>query len=164
MLKRNQKRTKPHQLQSEKLLEVVLCGLTLPTEITIDGVEQDLKEKQYSISKIVRMQGVNGPYPLVLIEISQECIQPQQLLWAENRGGSPQKKNKCCPMPQMSVIWTRTKNYHADFRCMKCGEEHSTHENNKPPTTKRNCAHCGEDDLSIARRWRVNPNNSNENY
>lgn len=69
LLQKEQAQFRTFELKFERPLKVVLHGV--PTEITTDEVEQDLKERKYQILKIFRMQGRNGLYLLVQIEISK---------------------------------------------------------------------------------------------
>lgn len=51
------------------------------------------------------------------------------------------------------------KNCNAEFKCMKCGKDHSTHLCTKPHTVAPTCANCGGEHLSISLRCPKNPNN-----
>lgn len=150
-----------YELRSEKKLKIVLRGIN--TDITDDEITEDLAERGYPITKITRMRGrFNQPIPLVLVEIAREYKSMYGLA-------------ECCGLDiKVEPLRTRTdiiqchkcqlfghpqKLCHVDFRCMKCGEEHSTHLCPKPRTTPPKCANCGGEHLSTWMRCPRNPNN-----
>lgn len=51
------------------------------------------------------------------------------------------------------------RNCHTKYRCMKCGNNHSTRECTKPKTTPAKCANGKGEHLSISRRCKGNSNN-----
>lgn len=53
-------------------------------------------------------------------------------------------------------------NCHADYRCMKCASNHSTHLCDKPRTTPAICANCGGEHTSVSLNCKENPNNKNK--
>ncbi|GJQ70170.1 hypothetical protein Trydic_g9515 [Trypoxylus dichotomus] len=51
-------------------------------------------------------------------------------------------------------------NCNINYKCMKCGEDHSTHLCQKPRTTPPKCANCGGEHLSTYLKCPENPNNA----
>lgn len=54
------------EFKSEKLLKVVVRGL--PNELKEEAIAEDLKNQSYPVTKIARMKGKRGPFPIVIIE------------------------------------------------------------------------------------------------
>lgn len=150
-----------YQLRSEKTLKVVLRGIIHST--TTEEVQSDLLEKGYPTERITRMNGKNGrPAPLILVELKREYKSIYDL-------------TNCCGLAiSVEPLKTKTdviqchkcqlfghvqKNCHIDYRCMKCGENHSTHECAKPRTTPPKCANCGGEHLATFLKCPKNPNN-----
>lgn len=154
-----------YQLRSEKNLKIVLRGI--PQEFTEEDVRKDLEKRGYPVEKTVRMNGKDGkPAPLVLIEIKRmyksiydlkECC--ELAVTAEPlkiRDGVIQC-HKC------QMFGHAQKNCHIDFKCMKCGQNHSTHLCEKSPTIPPKCANCGGEHLSTHLKCPKNPNNPANN-
>lgn len=152
-----------YELRSEKPLKIVIKGV--PQEMEEQEIKEDLEAQSYPITKITRMKGKRGPMPMVLVEIGREyksiynqlkhccglAIQIEPL----------EKKSEIIQCHRCQLFGHIQKNCHANYRCMKCADNHSTHECNKPSTTPPKCANCGEAHLSISRRCKMNPNNEN---
>ncbi|GJQ88519.1 hypothetical protein Trydic_g4930 [Trypoxylus dichotomus] len=51
-------------------------------------------------------------------------------------------------------------NCNINYKCMKCGEDHSTHLCEKPNTTPPKCANCGGEHPSTYIKCPENPNNA----
>lgn len=148
------------ELKSEKKLKVVFRGIH--QEITEKEILEDLKEKGYPADKITRMNNKNGfPMPMVIIEITKEYKSIYDI------------KDCCGLVIKVEPLRTRQgiiqchkcqqyghaqKNCHIDYKCLKCGENHSTHLCEKPRTTPPKCANCAGEHLSNYIRCPKNPN------
>lgn len=104
---------------------------------------QKKEGKKLSNNRIVKMKKNGAPIPLVLLEISREYKSIYSL-------------TKCCGLVmEAEPLRTRTdivqchrfqlfghmqRNCHIQHKCMKCGEQYSTHECQKLKTTM--CANC----------------------
>ncbi|GJQ65105.1 hypothetical protein Trydic_g3648 [Trypoxylus dichotomus] len=151
-----------YQLKSEKKLKVVLRGIT--QDITDDEIKQDLQAQDYPVEKITRMKGKQGkPSPLVLVEIDRHYKSIYNI-------------TDCCGLA-VKVEALRTRNLivqchkcqmfghtqsscNINYKCMKCGEDHSTHLYEKPRTTPPKCANCGGEHLSTYLKCPENTNNA----
>lgn len=49
-------------------------------------------------------------------------------------------------------------NCHANYKCMKCADSHTTHKCKKPRTTPPKCDNCGEEHLLTYKKYKLNPN------
>lgn len=152
-----------YQLRSEKLLKVVLRGVM--QESTEQEIREDLLHQGYPVSKIIRMKGRDGlPAPMILVEIAREyksiynlsscCGLAVSTESLRSRSGIIQC-HKCQSFGHSQL------NCHIKYKCMKCGEEHSTHLCTKPITTPPKCANCSGEHLSTFLRCPSNPNNPN---
>lgn len=150
-----------YQLKSEKKLKIVLRGV--PQDITDDEVTLDLKEKDYPIEKITRMKGKNGhPAPLVLIEIGRDyksIYNLKECCGLDIKVESLRTRTEIVQCHKCQLFGHTQSNCNIDFRCMKCGEEHSTHLCTKPKTTPPKCANCSGEHLSTFIKCPQNPNN-----
>ncbi|GJQ68732.1 hypothetical protein Trydic_g17265 [Trypoxylus dichotomus] len=143
LLKEQKTQFYTYQLKSEKKLKVVLRGNT--QDITDDEIKQDLQAQDYPVEKITRMKGKQGkPSPLVLVEIDRLSLAHTQ----------PNSANKC------QMFGHTQSNCNINYKCMKCGEDHSTHLCEKPKTTPPKCANCGGEHLSTYLKCPENPNNA----
>lgn len=151
------------ELPSEKKLKVVLRGVI--TELTEEEVKTDLEEQGYPASKVIRMKGKRGTaIPLVIVEIDRQyksifnttdcCGLAVTVESLRVRSGITQC-HKC------QLFGHVQKNCFMQYRCMKCGDTHSTHLCEKPKTTSAKCANCGGDHLSTYILCKHNPNNPN---
>lgn len=149
-----------YQLRSEKPLKVVLRGI--PIEIEEEEVLEDLKNKNYPATKVVRMKGKYGPAPLVLVEIHRDY---KSIYSITNCCGlhievEPLRKKDTVTICHRCQAYGHVqKNCNNEYKCMKCGESHSTHLCEKPKTKPAKCANCGGEHLSISLRCPSNPNN-----
>lgn len=151
-----------YQLKSEKKLKVVIRGIM--TEITEEDISSDLNEQGYPAIKVLRMKGRLGfPAPLVLVEIDREYKsiynKLHRVCGLSVSVESLRVKTEVIQCHKCQLFGHCQKNCHAAFKCMKCGEEHSTHLCKKPKTTAPKCANCGGEHLSISLRCTKNPNN-----
>lgn len=159
ILKSNEIQFHTFELTSEKPLKIVIRGIM--TEIEEEDIKEDLLKQGYPTQKIIRMQGKHGPTPLVLVEVSKEYKSINELkhccgLSVEVKPYELKKEIVQCHKCQLFGHVQR--NCHAEYRCMKCGEQHSTHLCPKPKTTPPRCANCGEEHLSTSLRCEKNPN------
>lgn len=150
-----------YELESEKLLKIVIRGV--PQELTEENVQIDLEDQGYPVAKVVRMNGKNNrPAPLILIEIDRQYKSIYSLA-------------KCCGLdviveslrPKAETIQCRRcqmfghaqKNCNAEYRCLKCADNHSTHLCTKSRTTPAKCANCAGEHVSSSPSCPENPNN-----
>lgn len=147
------------ELSSEKPLKVVIRGIM--TEITKDDIKTDLESQRYPAQKITRMQGRYGPTPLILMEVPKEykSIYDLQHCCGLNVEVKPYElKKEVIQCHRCQLFGHVQRNCHAEYRCMKFGELHSTHLSSKPKTTPPRCANCGDEHLSTSLRCVKNPN------
>lgn len=150
-----------YQLKSERNLKIVIRGIDL--HISMEEVAADLDTQGYPILKATRMKGKgNVPIPLVLIEIERKYNSIHEL------------KNCCSLNVTTEPLRLRTdiiqchkcqrfghiqRNCRMNYRCMKCGDNHSTHLCKKLKTLPPRCANCKAAHLSTHIRCHLNPNN-----
>lgn len=152
-----------HQLKTEKNLRIVIKGI--PTEIKEDDIYTDLLEKGYPALKITRMNGKNNnPAPMALVEIKKDY---KSLYKVPTVNGlsvqiEPLKNRRQIPQCHRCQLFGHIqKNCNANFACMKCAGEHSTHLCTKEKTTPAKCVNCGGAHTSIFKKCRKNPNSLN---
>ncbi|KYB24901.1 hypothetical protein TcasGA2_TC034922, partial [Tribolium castaneum] len=134
-----------YQLKQDKTLKVVLKGI--PTSIKTDDIEAELNDLGYEIMKISRMTNRhNEEIAMVLTELERKFTSIYSL-------------EVCCHLT-IKVEVLRKKSYNgqchrcqmyghsqpgckADFKCLKCAEDHSTHACTKTKATPATCANCG---------------------
>ncbi|GJQ67692.1 hypothetical protein Trydic_g6725, partial [Trypoxylus dichotomus] len=150
-----------YQLSSEKKLKVVLRGIT--QEITEKEITEDLQSKGYPADKVTRMNGKNGrPAPLVLLELSKEyksIYELRQVCGLATQVEPLKTKTGVIQCHRCQLFGHVQRNCHIGYKCMKCGEDHSTHLCEKPKTKPPKCANCGGEHLSTAISCKKNPNN-----
>lgn len=152
-----------YELKSEKPLKVVIKGI--PIEVKEEEVDEYLKEKSYPISKIVRMRNRGNPSNMVLIEINKDykSIYDLKSICGLMVEVEPlRRRNSVVQCHRCQLFGHIQKNCNAQFMCMKCGENHSTHECTKPATIPPKCSNCEGEHLSISRRCPKNPNNPSQ--
>ncbi|GJQ67519.1 hypothetical protein Trydic_g8332 [Trypoxylus dichotomus] len=162
LLKEQKTQFYTYQLKSEKKLKVVLRGIT--QDITDDEIKQDLQAQDYPVEKITRMKGKQGkPSPLVLVEIDRlyksiynitDCCGLAVKVQALRTRNLIVQCHKC------QMFGHTQSNCNINYKCMKCGEHHSTHLCEKPKTTPPKCANCGGEHLSTYLKCPENPNNA----
>lgn len=149
-----------YQLKSEKTIKAVLRGVIL--EITPEEVKQELEEKgQYTVLKVSRMNGRNGPAPLVLVEVDRQYKSIFNLRTICNLSITvePLKKSRGIVQCHRCQLFGHVqRNCNSEYRCMKCGDSHSTHLCKKSPALQPTCANCGGEHLSTSLRCEKNPN------
>lgn len=160
-LLRNQKiQYYTYQLQSEKPLKVVIRGVI--HQITETEVQDDLDRQGFPALKVSRMQCLTGPAPLMLVEIAREYKAIYDLTTCCNLSITVEPVHVRTDIVQChrcQLFGHVQRNCNSNYKCMKCGGDHSTHLCEKPRTTSPQCANCGEDHLSISLRCERNPNN-----
>lgn len=133
-----------YQLRSEKLLKVVLRNV--PQYITCQEIAEDLAEKNYEIEKVTRLNGRDDkPAPLVVVELDKKykaiynltnCCGLAVTIESKKVHKRPIQCHRC-------QLYGHTQPFcHAPYKCMKCAENHSTHECKKPITTPAKCSNC----------------------
>lgn len=148
------------ELKSEKPLKIVLRGLL--QEITEKEISEDLHDRHYPVTKVSRMKNRNGPMPLVVVEIAREyksIYNISQCCGLAVEVTSYKNKTDIIQCHRCQLFGHVQRNCFAQFKCMKCGDDHSTHECQKPKTTPPKCANCGKEHLSINKKCEKNPNN-----
>lgn len=151
-----------YQLKSEKKLKIVLRGV--PQDITDEEIIEDLKEQDYPIDKTTRMKGKNGlPAPLVLVEISRDyksIFNLTEVCGLAIKVESLRTRTEIVQCHKCQLFGHTQANCNIDYRCMKCGGDHSTHLCTKPKTTAPKCANCAGEHLSTFIKCPQNPNNA----
>lgn len=148
-----------YQLRSEQTLKVVLRGVI--QEITEDEIRDDLTLNGFPVTKVTRMNGRRGPAPLVLIEIPREYSSIYQITKVCNLTVTTETLNNRTGIVQChrcQLFGHVQKHCYSEYRCLKCGDGHSTHECTKPLTLAAKCANCGGEHLSSSLECIRNPN------
>ncbi|KXZ75791.1 hypothetical protein TcasGA2_TC031776 [Tribolium castaneum] len=133
-----------HTLREERPLKIVAKGV--PTEWTIEEIEEDLKEQGYPTRKVVRMISRKGTeLPMVLIDIERKyksLYNIPKIMGINIEMESLRRRNiiQCHRCQEYGHV---QRNCTADYKCLKCGEGHSTHLCDKERTTPAKCANCG---------------------
>lgn len=151
-----------YTLTTDKTLKVVLRGLI--QEITEDEVAADLTDKGFEVLKVIRMKGKTGPAPLVLVEVPREYNSIYKLTRCCNltvKTETPNARPGIVQCHRCQLFGHVQKHCNSDYKCLKCGLGHSTHECTKPKTTQANCANCGQNHVSSSLECEKNPNRRN---
>lgn len=130
-------------------------------EITEDEIRDDLTKNGFPVTKVTRMNGRRGPAPLVLIEIPREYSSIYQLKRICNLTITTEtlnNRNGIVQCHRCQLFGHVQKHCYSEYRCLKCGEGHSTHECTKPLTLAAKCANCGGEHLSSSLECDKNPN------
>lgn len=134
------------KFRSEQCLKIVIKGID--NSIDTAEVENDLKEQGYVTQRITRMQSRLGKdLPMMLIDIDRiyrsiysnlkMVCGLEVTLEAKRRKKSSGQCHRCQKFNHSQ------ENCKAEYRCLKCGMNHSTHLCTKPKTTEATCANCG---------------------
>ncbi|GJQ83116.1 hypothetical protein Trydic_g12038 [Trypoxylus dichotomus] len=162
LLKEQKTQFYTYQLKSEKKLKVVLRGIT--QDITDDEIKQDLQAQDYPVEKITRMKGKQGkPSPLVLVEIDRlykSIYNITDCCGLAVKVEALRTRNLIVQCHKCQMFGHTQSNCNINYKCMKCGEDHSTHLCEKPKTTPPKCANCGGEHLSTYLKCPENPNNA----
>lgn len=163
LLKKENLQHYTYELKSEKKLKVVIRGIQ--QEITIDEIMNDLKDSGYPAEKITRMNGkFNRPAPMVLVQIGKLFKSIYNLKYCCGLSVTVEPlmtKSEVIQCHRCQLFGHTQPNCEVEFKCMKCGDYHSTHECEKPRTTPPRCANCGGEHLSTSLKCLENPNNPN---
>lgn len=150
-----------YELNSEKQLKVVLRGVI--QELSDEEITNNLHQQGYPISKISRMLGKNKqPAPMVLIEIDREYKSIYNLTHCCGLTitAEPLKaKTGLIQCHRCQMFGHAQKNCNADYKCLKCGGDHSTHLCTKLRTTPAKCANCAGEHPANYHKCVANPNN-----
>lgn len=148
-------------LRSERSLKVVIRGV--PLSIKVEEVMEDLKTQGYDkvvLSRLVSKQ--DKELPLVKVELPRLYKNIYNLtticglsvtvesLYKINSSGQCHR----CQLYGHSQAGCR-----AAYKCMKCGEGHSTHLCTKPLSLPPKCANCGGEHVSNYNGCPSNPKN-----
>ncbi|RZC32014.1 hypothetical protein BDFB_011553 [Asbolus verrucosus] len=153
-----------HQLKTEKTLKIVAKGI--PIEIKEEEIHEDLKSQGYPAMKITRMNRKgNVPAEMVLIEIDRIYKSLYQIPTINNllvtleplRSNGQQVQCHRC-----QLFGHVQKNCNAEYKCMKCAGNHSTHLCPKEKTTPAKCTNCGGAHTSVWRNCPARPQNQKE--
>lgn len=148
-----------HVPKIEKSLKVVIKGI--PVEIPNEEISAELAEIGYPTEKITRMNKKgNTPMQMVLIELNRDYKSIYNLtnLLGLNITIEPlRNKGFIIQCHRCQLFGHAQANCHAQFKCMKCGEEHSTHLCTKPKTTPPKCANCKGEHTSIFKKCPARP-------
>ncbi|GJQ69117.1 hypothetical protein Trydic_g18452 [Trypoxylus dichotomus] len=138
---------------------MVQRGIT--QDITEEEIKQDLHAQDYPVEKITRMKGKQGkPSPLVLIEIDRlykSIYNITDCCGLAVKVEALRTRNLIVQCHKCQMFGHTQSNCNINYKCMKCGEDHSTHLCEKPKTTPPKCANCGGEHLST---YPENPNNA----
>lgn len=147
--------------EEERPLKVVLRGVI--QELTDEEIKADLDSKGYPTRKITRLNGRdNRPAPLVQIELGREykSIYALKTCCGLAITVEPKKSNNSIIQCHKCQTFGHTqRNCYSEYRCLKCGETHSTHLCEKQKTTPARCANCQGEHTSNSRTCPKNPNN-----
>lgn len=115
--------------------------------------EYTIEENGYPVEKITRMLGKNKkPAPLVMIAIDWQYKSIYNLtnVCGLSITAEPMKpKSDIIQCRKCQLFGHPQKNCHADYRCMKCASNHSTHLCEKSNTTAATCANCGGEHIHL---------------
>ncbi|GJQ68700.1 hypothetical protein Trydic_g17236 [Trypoxylus dichotomus] len=141
---------------------MVLRGIT--QDITDDEIKQDLQAQDYPVEKITRMKGKQGkPSPLVLVEIDRlykSIYNITDCCGLAVKVEALRTRNLIVQCHKCQMFGHTQSNCNINYKCIKCGEDHSTHLCEKPKTTPPKCANCGGEHLSTYLKCPENPNNA----
>lgn len=132
-----------HTLRDERPLKIVAKGI--PTEFTTEELEEDLRAKGYPTRKITRMTGrEKRQLPMVLIDIERKykSIYEIDKIMGINIQLEGLRRREIIQCHRCQEYGHVQRNCTAEYRCLKCGENHSTHLCVKERTTPAKCANC----------------------
>lgn len=147
-----------HIPKIEKPLKVVFKGI--PTEITIEEITAELKALGYPTLKIIRMNKKGIPMQMILVQINKEyksIYNLTNLLGLKIQIEPLKNKGFILQCHRCQIFGHAQANCNAKFKCMKCGDEHSTHICTKPKTTPPKCANCAGEHTSIWKKCPARP-------
>ncbi|GJQ88069.1 hypothetical protein Trydic_g18196, partial [Trypoxylus dichotomus] len=130
---------------------MVLRGIT--QDITEEEIKHDLHAQDYPVEKITRMKGKGieiGRLYKSIYNITDCCGLAVKVEALRTR-------NLIVQCHKCQMFGHTQSNCNINYKCMKCGEDHSTHLCEKPKTTPPKCANCGGEHLST---YPENPNNA----
>lgn len=152
-----------HQLKSERNLKVVIKGIS--TEIPVEDIKMYLEELGYPAINVSRMNGKLGkPIQMALIEIAREykSIYSIKRVCGLDIDIEPLRSKGTIQCHRCQLYGHVQRNCNAEFRCMKCAENHSTHLCTKPKTTAAKCANCGGAHTSVWKNCSSKPGNADK--
>ncbi|GJQ86055.1 hypothetical protein Trydic_g22060 [Trypoxylus dichotomus] len=110
------------------------------------------------------MKGKQGkPSPLVLVEIDRlykSIYNITDCCGLAVKVEALRTRNLIVQCRKCQMFGHTQSNCNINYKCMKCGEDHSTHLCEKPKTTPPKCANCGGEHLSTYLKCPENPNNA----
>lgn len=149
--------------RNEKTLKIVIRGI--PTLYSNEEIEADLLDRGYPIQKIKRMNGKFGvPAPLHMVELSKDHRSIFDLLYVVDlkvKVESLRKRTTVIQCHKCQLFGHQQRNCHVGYKCLKCGDGHSTHLCDKPKNKPPKCANCGGEHPSNWTNCLKNPNNPN---
>lgn len=102
------------------------------------------------------------PAPLIFVEIERQyksIYSIKRICGLDVISEPPKTKKEVIQCHRCQLFGHKQKNCHADYRCMKCAGNHSTHLCDKPKTTSAKCANCNGEHVATAWICTKNPNN-----
>lgn len=149
-----------HQLRSEKKLKIVIRGI--PTEFTTSDIAADLHKSGYPALKVTRMLNKDDhPMQMVAIEIDtiyKSIYKLPKILGLDVQLEPLRSKGNLIQCHRCQLYGHVQVNCYAEYKCMKCAENHSTHTCTKVTTTPAKCSNCGGPHPSTYRGCKSRPN------
>ncbi|KAK4876598.1 hypothetical protein RN001_009104 [Aquatica leii] len=134
-----------HSPRQERSLKVVIRGI--PVESTEEEIIEDLNRQGYPVFKITRMNGKQKiPAPMVLVELERKYNSIYKLTHVVGLSITTEalrQSGEIIQCHRCQLFGHIQQNCTAEYKCMKCAENHNTHECVKPKTIAAKCSNCG---------------------
>ncbi|CAB3252036.1 unnamed protein product [Arctia plantaginis] len=138
-----------YKLKSERAYRVVLRGLHSSEDTEL--IKKELFELGHEVRHITNVQHKNTKQPLPLFYVDLEPKHNNKEIFKINRVNyvkvsfeAPYKKLDILQCKRCQRFGHAKNQCNRPFRCVKCGEEHSTTSCLKRPDTEATCANCQE--------------------
>lgn len=138
-----------YKLKSERAYRVVLRGLHSTEDTSL--IKQELKEQGHEVRQIVNVlhRATKEALPVFFVDLepnenNKEIFKLRYLNQMRVTFEAPYKKNEIMQCKRCQRFGHTKNQCFRPFRCVKCGNDHSTSLCTKPPETDATCANCQE--------------------
>lgn len=138
-----------YQLKSEKAYRVVLRGLHASEDTT--AITRELEHIGHKVRQIVsiRHRSTKEPLPIFYVDLepqqnNKEIFDVRYLNQMKITIEAPYKKKEIIQCKRCQRFGHTKNQCFRPYRCVKCGNEHSTTQCIKKPDTEATCANCNE--------------------
>lgn len=138
-----------YQLKSERAFRVVLRGIH-PSE-DISNIKMEIEKLGHDVRQVVKVlhRVSKEPLPMFYVDLepkfnNKDIYKTKQLNYMRVTFEPPYKKKEILQCKRCQRFGHTKNQCFRPFRCVKCGEDHSTVSCTKSPNTDATCANCNE--------------------